>query len=253
MKQLLLTVIIALICLNSNAFNYPKPFKKSLDPIVMSVNLPKEDVWKRLVGLFVSNSIPIKLMDKSTGLIQSEKIGLGSHYALTNADDSTSWALCEVLTSPEGIGFYWYPQIINGELQIYVQETADGKTLLSINLMNLAAYNPNLIMGNDRTWMIESTKRLENNIANYLSTYAKMPAFAFDPPLATFGEPPSQIAKREAAAQQYQEMLRFNEQRRIENEEQEAKEAWKKPFYWLAAIIVVAAYTAFKLLTDPNR
>lgn len=58
---------------------------KPVDPVVISINLPKEQVWQRVMDLFVANSISIKLMDKSSGLIQFERLGLGSHYALKHA------------------------------------------------------------------------------------------------------------------------------------------------------------------------
>ncbi len=196
MKQLQVTVIAVLISINLFAITHPKP----IDPVVISTNLSKEQVWQRLVGLFVGNSIPIKLMDKSSGLIQSERLGLGSHYALKHADDSLAWALSETVKSPEGDSFYLFPQIINGELQVYVQETADGKPLLSVNLMNLKATQREPYLGLDKNWAIESTKRLEYRVAQYLTTHKQMPTLAFDDPLATFGEAPSQIARREAAA-----------------------------------------------------
>ena len=192
MKQLQLTVIAVLIFSNIYAITNAK----RIDPVVISTNLSKEQVWQRLVGLFVGNSIPIKLMDKSTGFIQSERLGLGSHYALKHADDSLAWALCETIKSPEGDSFYLFPQMINGELQVYVQEMADGKTLLSINLMNLKAIYRDLATDNEREYVIQSTKRLENLIGNYLKTYAQMPSLNLDPASATFGEAPSQIARR---------------------------------------------------------
>jgi hypothetical protein len=193
MKQLQLTVIAVLISFNMFAITHAK----TIDPVVISTNLSKEQVWQRLMGLFVGNSIPIKLMDKSSGLIQSERLGLGSHYVLKHADDSLAWALCETVKSPEGDSFYLFPQIINGELQVYVQETVEGKTLLIVNLMNLKATYRDLTTGNEREYEIQSTKRLENIIGNYLKTYERMPNLNFDPPLSTFGEAPSQVARRE--------------------------------------------------------
>ena len=192
MKQLCLTAFTVLVF--SNIFATTNA--KRIDPVVISTNLSKEQVWQRLVGLFVGNSTPIKLMDKSTGLIQSERLGLGSHYALKHADDSLAWALCETIKSPEGDSFYLFPQIINGELQVYVQEMADGKTLLSVNLTNLSAIQRDPYLGLDKRWLIESTKRLENGLAQYLTSYERMPTLNFDDPLATFGEAPSQIARR---------------------------------------------------------
>ncbi len=197
MKQLLLSAFASLMCLNMFAITHTK----TIDPVVITINLPKEQVWQRVMDLFVANSIPIKLMDKTSGLIQSDRLGLGSHYALKHADDSLAWALCDAVKSLEGDSFYLFPHVINTELQVYVRETADGKVLLSLNLMNMMAASHDPDTGNDRDFAIQSTKRLENIIGNYLKSYAPMPNLAFDPPLATFGEAPSQIKRRTALAQ----------------------------------------------------
>ncbi len=197
MKQLLLSAFASILCLNMFAITHTKP----IDPVVITVNLPKEQVWQRVMDLFVANSIPIKLMDKSSGLIQSERLGLGSHYALKHADDSLAWALCDAVKSSEGDSFYLFPQVINTELQVYVRETADGKVLLSLNLMNMMAASHDPDTGNDRDFAIKSTKRLENIIGNYLTAYQPMPNLNFDPPMATFGEAPSQIKRRAALKQ----------------------------------------------------
>lgn len=183
--------IAAIVSLNSAATTRLKP----VDPIVFSINLSKEKAWQKILDLFVANSIPIKLMDKSSGLIQSEKIGLGSHYTLKNADDGTVWALCEVVNVATNDNFYLYPQTINTELQVYIREATDSTVLLSINLMNLSAKHHDAYTGNDREFELKSTKRLENIVANYFSTNERMPTLAFDPPFATFGDAPSQIEK----------------------------------------------------------
>ena len=207
MKRRLLSAFISILCLNMYAITYIK----TVDPVVITVNLPKEQVWQRVMDLFVANSIPIKLMDKSSGLIQSERLGLGTHYALKHADDSLAWALCDAVKSQEGDSFYFYPQIINTELQVYVRETSDGKVLLSLNLMNMMAASHDINTGNDRDFAIKSTKRLENIIGSYLTSYQPMPNLAFDPPMATFGEAPSQIRRRAALKQKQAALDKKNE------------------------------------------
>lgn len=196
MKQILL-FIATLMGLNSFGITHSKP----IDPIVFSINLPKEQTWQKVMDLFVANSIPIKLMDKSSGLIQSDKIGLGTHYALKNMDDSISWALCQAILNPEGAGLYFFPQTINTELQVYVREVDGGNVLLSVNLMNSKAESYNAETNFNREFDVQSSKRLETIIGNYIQSNEKMPTLAFDPPFATFGEPPSQIKKRQEAAQ----------------------------------------------------
>ena len=208
MKQLLLSAFASLLCLNMFAITHAK----TIDPVVISINLPREQAWQRVMDLFVANSIPIKLMDKGSGLIQSERLGLGSHYALKHADDSLAWVLCDAVKSSEGDSFYFYPQVINTELQVYVRETADGKVLLSLNLMNVMAASHDPETGNDRDFAIKSTKRLENIVGSYLTAFQPMPNLNFDPPMATFGEAPSQIKRRAALAKKQAALTKKNEE-----------------------------------------
>jgi hypothetical protein len=170
--------------------------KKPIDPVVFSVNLPKDQAWQKVMDLFVANSIPIKLMDKSSGLIQSEKVGLGTHYGLKGSNDSTVWAFCDALPSPEGTGYYLFPQVINTELQVYVREIDAQNVFVSVNLLNSKATyrDPNTEI--ERDLDIQTSKRLEEIIANFVKTNEKMPNITFDPPFATYGEPPSQTRKR---------------------------------------------------------
>jgi hypothetical protein len=208
MKHCLLICAVLLMSAQLFAITTPKP----IDPVVFSLKVSKDQAWQKVMDLFVANSIPIKLMDKSSGLIQSDKIGLGSHYALSNTDDSVSWALCEAVQSAEGAGFYQFPQVINAELQVYVRETAEGTVLLSINLMNLAANAVDPNTGNTRDFAVKTSKRLENTIGNFLNSNEKMPTLAFDPPYATFGEPPSQVKKRANLYQTTQKLTEKEEQ-----------------------------------------
>jgi hypothetical protein len=164
--------------------------KKPIDPVVFSVKLSKEQAWQKVMDLFVANSIPIRLMDKSSGLIQSEKVGLGTHYGLKGSTDSTVWAYCDALASPEGEGFFLFPQTINTELQVYVREIDAGNVFLSVNLLNSKAVYTD----------VQTSKRLEAIIANFVSTNERMPNATFDPPFATYGELPSQIRKRQEKA-----------------------------------------------------
>lgn len=237
MKHLQLTVIAVLISFNMYAITHTKP----IDPVIIPINLPKEQVWQRLLDLFVANNVPVKFADKNSGLIQSERVGLGSHYALKNADDSLAWALCEAVILPQGDSFYMYPQIIHTELQVYVRETADGTVLLSINLMNLTASYTHRVLDIDRDLAIESTKRLENIIGDYLKAYAPMPNLTFDPPNAIFGETPSQTNRRMVLLQ------KINEEHHKKQDEEKQKEERLRPLYILGGIASVILYLFIKV------
>jgi hypothetical protein len=195
MKQLLLLSLATFMSFNSHAITHAKP----AEPAVFSIHLSKEKAWQKVMDVFVANSIPIKLMDKSSGLIQSEKLGLGTHYALKGSEDSVSYALCEAIPSGEG-PFYLCPQVINCDLQVYVREVDAENVLLSINLMNLAANSYDVLTEKTREFKVETAKHLEKAFGNYVATNEKMPTLTFDPPFATYGELPSQIKKRQAMA-----------------------------------------------------
>jgi hypothetical protein len=193
MKQLLLLAFATILSINCYAITHEKPS----EPVVFSIHLSKEKAWQKVMDVFVANSIPIKLMDKSSGLIQSEKLGLGTHYALKGSEDSVSYALCQAIPSGEG-SFYLCPQVINGDLQVYVREVDAENVLLSINLMNLAANSYDPMTEKTREFKVETAKHLETAFANYVGSNEKMPNLTFDPPYATYGELPSQIKKRQA-------------------------------------------------------
>ncbi len=195
MKQKILLLIAFFIGTNCFAITNKKP----VEPVVFSVKLSKEKAWQKVLDLFIANSIPIKLMDKTSGLIQSEKVGLGTHYALKGMSDGSSWALCEAVPNGESDGYFLFPKTINADLQVYIREVDAENALLSVNLLNLYAETSDSYGDNHREFKVETSKILENTIGEFVNTNAKMPSLNFDPPLATFGELPSQLKKRKEA------------------------------------------------------
>jgi hypothetical protein len=192
MKKHLFTLIITVFCANL----YAATRSKAPDPTVFTININKEEAWKRLLELLVSNNVPLKFTDKNAGVIQSDCVGLGSHYSLVNADHPRAWALCETLLDADTL--FLFPKIINGALHIGLREIDDKNVEVSINLTNIAAIYRDSVNKKDINLRIASTRRLEKIIADYLATPENMPKLAFDLPLATFGESPYQKKKRAA-------------------------------------------------------
>jgi hypothetical protein len=186
MKQLLF--VTAFLLINANCFAITQP--TAIDPIVVTLKMPKDQVWQRLLDVFEANKMPIKFKDKASGLIESEPLGLSKHFALDNARDSATWAVCERVRNPNGGGgAYIFPQIINAELQFFLRESADGNTLLSINMVNLTATRVNP----DVNFKLQSTLKIENKLRDYFETNGPVPSLAFDPPFANYGKLPSEI------------------------------------------------------------
>jgi hypothetical protein len=196
MKKHLFTLIITAFCANLFAITR----SKAPDPTVFTINITKEEAWKRLLELLVGNNVPLKLVDKNAGIIQSDCVGLGSHYSLANADHPRAWALCETILDADTL--FLFPKTINGVLDISLRETDDKNVEVSINLTNIAAIYHDTINKKDINLRIASTRRLEKIIAEYLATPENMPKLAFDLPLAAFGDSPYQKKKRAALVTQ---------------------------------------------------
>lgn len=107
------------------------------EPLTVTTTESKEVVWTKVLNFFSRQGVPIKTVDKTSGIIQSDKLGLGSHTVLDNESkfDSTAWAIC---TWSQQDKIDKEPIFPTGELFISVQEN-DGKTTISINLLNLQA------------------------------------------------------------------------------------------------------------------
>jgi hypothetical protein len=172
-------------------------FSPVSDPYQVSTTLSKDQVWMKLTQFFAYNGISIKTVDKNSGLIQSDKIGFGSYCNLEGNEDSTAWALCNRI--PEiNTPYFHYPQVMNGELMVLVQEIG-GKTQINIHFFNLNAYE--LTENGEYHFTTRSTHVLEKRIGQYLveSTDETL-KIKIDPAHALFGEPKAQADLRAAKA-----------------------------------------------------
>ena len=168
------------------------PFLQPPAPYTFTTTLSKDQIWRKIVTLFTHNGISIKVVDKNSGIIQSEKIGLGTHCNAEGQGDSTAWALFNRV--PAG-NYLQYPQLMNGELMLSVDEQ-QGKTHVSIQLFNLFAFHKDAF--EETKYQIRSTQVLEKMIANYLTHSESTLSLNLDDPLALFDEPKSQSDQRVA-------------------------------------------------------
>jgi hypothetical protein len=168
------------------------PFLQPPTPYTFTTTLSKDQIWRKIVTLFTHNGISIKVVDKNSGIIQSEKIGLGTHCNAEGQGDSTAWALFNRVPA----GYYLqYPQLMNGELMLSVDEN-QGKTYVSIQLFNLFAFHKDVF--EETKYQIHSTQVLEKIIADYLTHSESTLSLNLDDPFALFDEPKSQTDQRAA-------------------------------------------------------
>lgn len=112
---------------------YPVP------PITTSTDRPFDKVWDRVIDYFAQNGIPIKIIDKSSGLIVSDKAKLTWSFEDKNGQIFSKTAfvvLDKVIYSMTGKPFP--PEIVTGEWNVRIK-TDGGKTLINVNLYNIQA------------------------------------------------------------------------------------------------------------------
>lgn len=128
-------------------------------------------VWSNIIDLFATKGLSIKVIDKNSGLIVSEKTSLIYNYTFEDGNgkpkDKTAFV---VLGKINYLGSNINPDKITGEWNIRIKEMPNGKTSINVNLTNIDAttyipasqYNP---MQN-LTFHAKSTGKFEEIISN---------------------------------------------------------------------------------------
>ncbi|MEO6313565.1 MAG: hypothetical protein ABIX01_11920 [Chitinophagaceae bacterium] len=112
---------------------YPKT------PIVYTSEKSLDKIWDNIIDMFAQKGLSIKIIDKSSGLIVSEKSRLS--WSLEKKDgslfDSTNYVVLEKV-SAKGSKYFYTPTRVTGEWNVRIK--ADGKlTYININLTNIMA------------------------------------------------------------------------------------------------------------------
>ena len=145
------------------------------EPVIVETTQSKEIVWDKIVNLLITNGASLKTVDKVSGIIQTGKIGLGSHSAAEGNKDGV-WVVAE------NIGRRQFPEKFNGELTFYIKED-QGNTHISISLANLYAGTPSSARHRpEQVFTAYSTKELEKSIGAYLVGTTTSADFHFDSP-----------------------------------------------------------------------
>ena len=113
---------------------YPTP------PVQQVVNKNFDDTWSALVDVFASKNIPIKIIDKSSGLIVSERISMNTTYENKDGSLKVPGAFIVVPAyydagSRRTTTFYLSDSYV-GEFNIRVKKAENG-TLVIVNLSGL--------------------------------------------------------------------------------------------------------------------
>lgn len=125
----------------------------------------KDEVWNKIIELFSTKGISIKLIDKNSGLILSERTSFLSDYSYENDDGSlrnpNALVVCDKVVWQ---GVLQYPEQVTGEWNIRVVESS-GKTLINVNLVNIQV---SFFLAQVPEGTGKSTGKYEKIVADYL-------------------------------------------------------------------------------------
>ncbi len=171
-------------------------------PYTIEIDLPKEKALAKIMDFLTTNHFPIKTVDTGMGFVQTQSIGLGSHFSIEGKTlMPQDWVLCERKLEPGKDSLLTYPNIVNGDLQIFVREISPNRCKINISLHNFNAYQ---LVNEDQkvNFKATSTSKLEQIIAQFVAqtTETAVPVVKLDAPDDYFVEPASQLAIRSAVA-----------------------------------------------------
>lgn len=137
-------VFVASILLTSCMTLKPVSLKGNYSESPYEVVSDKEfdQVWSNIIDLFATKGLSIKLIDKNSGLIISEKTSFLSDYTFEDKngvlENPNASIVIEKMTY-EGYNQSLKPQKITGEWNIRIKENSSGKVVVNVNLTNIDA------------------------------------------------------------------------------------------------------------------
>lgn len=121
-------------------------------PIQITTDKSVDYVWDKLVDLFAQKGLPIKIIDRSSGLIVSDKTVLKTTVEESNGrlQDNTSWIVVptekdrslnrNIAITGTTSGVYskmMIPRDVNGEWNVRVKKLESGVTVINVNIVNV--------------------------------------------------------------------------------------------------------------------
>jgi hypothetical protein len=151
-----------------------KVYKSNPVAIVKVPGLLKDQAWDRAVRLFAERNISIKMIDKSSGFIQSDLVSFVTAYQIDSAPVPPYPVY--VLTQQEsGFNTVLQPSYITGYLKVFILNDS-SQTEVRVNIEDLRSYHiaevhhRSSVTYNELNRTVVSTGTLESQVAEYIST-----------------------------------------------------------------------------------
>lgn len=146
MKQITIKsslLLFSILLLNSCVSIQNIPLKGNyLDKPYQTVsNKSFEQVWTNIIDLFATKGLSIKLIDKSSGLIISEKTSFLNDYTFEDKTGNLENKEASVVLNKIGYSGNksFKPEKITGEWNIRIKDNGNNETLVNVNLTNIDA------------------------------------------------------------------------------------------------------------------
>jgi len=130
----------------------------------------KEEVWSKIIDLFATKGLAIKVIDKSSGLITSETTSFKNSYTRESSNGQliNKDAFVVIGDFRNAYEIRLEPQIVSGDWNIRVKEVNE-ETVIVVNLVNLKCqFIDTHGSGGTFDIPIKSTSVFEKMIADYI-------------------------------------------------------------------------------------
>lgn len=138
MKKLLFVALLLSGCatpaLTPLKSNYEKPY-------MVEINRPFDDVWSDVVDVLATKGLNIKTLDKSSGIVISEKVSFVGSITVEDANGIPKDPKAYVVTSwnRNELNMIITPNQAFGTWNVRVKKLSDSVTVVSANIVGLEA------------------------------------------------------------------------------------------------------------------
>lgn len=129
---------LLLIIVSCSLKTIPLKGKYQVEPFTQNTTTPVDKVWDKLVDLFATKGLSIKIIDRSSGLIVSDRYRLTVTQEDKNGklENANAYVVTPKVYSP-GSNSYIIPSDIVGEWNVRIKDNGSGGTLINVNLVNI--------------------------------------------------------------------------------------------------------------------
>lgn len=107
-------------------------------PYEIITEKPLDTVWSNIIDLFAQKGLAIKVIDKSSGLITSEKTSFLNSYTYENASGGLENPNASVVITRQTYGGSTIaPQSLTGEWNVRIKPKGENTTSININITNI--------------------------------------------------------------------------------------------------------------------